>query len=204
MALAEGFSPPSPVLEAPRSIVELREREWVEWSSSRRRVPAALDARRSTLDDKLAAQAGVAPAPSRLTGGWTTVIRLSNKKSGPHGRTCTCDHPVPGRACCCYTTRGLPPAIWKAPGGFGSVGGRTRRPWTASRGEIWRTRRDLHPQPSRRQRVAPLVELRIRKVVGGAGNAPVVASGWFCDAGFTGRQPERLPLDCRFRIADCG
>ena|ERR1051325_3794760 len=28
--------------------------------------------------------------------------------------------------------------------------------------EIWRTRRDLHPQPSRRQRVAPLIELRIR------------------------------------------
>ena len=27
----------------------------------------------------------------------------------------------------------------------------------------WRTRRELHPQPSRRQRVAPLIELRIQK-----------------------------------------
>ena len=44
-------------------------------------------------------------------------------------------------------------------------------------GGEWRIRRDLHPQPSRRQRVAPLVELRIHKLVGGAGNAPVVASG---------------------------
>ena len=28
---------------------------------------------------------------------------------------------------------------------------------------IWRTRRELHPQPSRRERVAPLIELRIQK-----------------------------------------
>src|SRR5688572_2871929 len=35
----------------------------------------------------------------------------------------------------------------------------------------WRTRRDLHPQPSRRQRVALLIELRVRNV-GSAGNAP--------------------------------
>jgi hypothetical protein len=31
----------------------------------------------------------------------------------------------------------------------------------------------LHPQPSRRQRVAPLIELRVREMVGSAGNAPV-------------------------------
>ena len=31
------------------------------------------------------------------------------------------------------------------------------------------------------------------KLVGSAGNAPVVASGLFDDAGFTGRQPGRFP-----------
>src|ERR1051325_5003411 len=30
-------------------------------------------------------------------------------------------------------------------------------PWSDARRKIWRTRRDLHPQPSRRQRVAPLL-----------------------------------------------
>ena len=32
----------------------------------------------------------------------------------------------------------------------------------AVRFENWRTRRELHPQPSRRQRAAPLIELRVR------------------------------------------
>ena len=59
--------------------------------------------------------------------------------------------------------------------------------------EIWRTRRDLHPQPSRRQRVAPLIELRVRMVRSG-GNAPLVTSDFFCDTGFTDQQPERFPL----------
>jgi hypothetical protein len=36
----------------------------------------------------------------------------------------------------------------------------------------WRTRRELHPQPSRRQRGALLIELRVQ-MVGSAGNAPV-------------------------------
>src|ERR1043165_8256843 len=45
-------------------------------------------------------------------------------------------------------------------------------PWNDARRKIWRIRRELHPQPSRRQRVAPLIELRIQ-MVGSAGNAPV-------------------------------
>ena len=35
------------------------------------------------------------------------------------------------------------------------------RPWTKPRGGDWRTRRELHPQPSRRQRGALRIELRI-------------------------------------------
>jgi|SRR6185436_6778288 len=94
------------------------------------------------------------------------------------------------------------PAIWRAPGACFRLdpdsGILEARP-----GGEWRTRRDLHPQPSRRQRVAPLIELRILKLVGGAGNAPVVASSLFCDTGFTGRQPERLPRNCGLQIANC-
>src|SRR5689334_223876 len=53
VALAEGVSPSSSMLEASRSMIELRE--------------------------QMAAQAGIAPAPSRLTGGWTTIIRPGNE-----------------------------------------------------------------------------------------------------------------------------
>src|SRR5262249_21143696 len=57
----------------------------------------------------------------------------------------------------------------------------------------WRSRRDLHPHSSRRQRVAFLFSYRSR-MVGSAGNAPVVASSLFDDIGFTDRQPDHLPL----------
>jgi hypothetical protein len=36
---------------------------------------------------------------------------------GQRGRTCTCGHSVPGRACCCYTTRCCP-GQWLAPGAW--------------------------------------------------------------------------------------
>ncbi len=49
------------------------------------------------------------------------------------------------------------------------------------------------PQPSRRQRVAPLVELRVREMVGSAGNAPAVASDRFNDARFTAGWSEHFP-----------
>ena len=58
----------------------------------------------------------------------------------------------------------------------------------------WRTRWDLHPQPSRRQRGALLIELRVQ-LVGSAGNAPVVASGSFCDTRVTAGQPDHFPVD---------
>src|SRR5213592_2993251 len=36
-------------------------------------------------------------------------------------------------------------------------------PVSRGKNRNWRTRRELHPQPSRRQRVAPLIELRVQK-----------------------------------------
>ena len=60
------------------------------------------------------------------------------------------------------TLRAVAPANgWRR--GLGSVGMETAFLGTHTPSEIWRTRRDLHPQPSRRQRVAPLIELRIQK-----------------------------------------
>ena len=47
----------------------------------------------------MAAQAGLAPAPSRLTGGWTTIIRLSNEDGGPEG-ACTLNPPADNGALC--------------------------------------------------------------------------------------------------------
>ena len=59
------------------------------------------------------------------------------------------------------TPRAVAPANgWRR--GLGSCGDGDRVPWNTYSIEDWRTRRDLHPQPSRRQRVAPLIELRVR------------------------------------------
>src|SRR6266496_3847764 len=57
---------------------------------------------------------------------------------------------------------GFPPAASRSQGACA-------RPLGALKTELhsenkWRTRRDLHPQPSRRQRVAPLIELRVQMV----------------------------------------
>ena len=59
------------------------------------------------------------------------------------------------------TPRAVAPAKgWRR--GLGSCGDGDRVPWnTYSMGD-WRTRRELHPQPSRRQRGALLIELRVR------------------------------------------
>src|SRR6185436_2622889 len=54
------------------------------------------------------------------------------------------------------TLRTVAPANgWRR--GLGSCGDEDRVPWNTYPIEDWRTRRDLHPQPSRRQRVAPLL-----------------------------------------------
>ena len=59
--------------------------------------------------------------------------------------------------------------------------------------ENWRTRRELHPQPSRRQRGALLIELRIQKwwevLVTLQSSLPAL----FFDGGFTDRGPDHFP-----------
>jgi hypothetical protein len=147
---------------------------------------------------QMAAQAGVAPAPFRLTSGRTTVIPLSIqmvgtagfspaasrsqagrskeatlREIGQRGEICTPGRSAPNGACCCYTTRCCP-GEWQAPAAW-FLWRRTHAfPGIQRPSEIWRTRRDLHPQPSRRQRGALLIELRVQfEMVGSAGNAPV-------------------------------
>src|SRR4051812_31136179 len=79
----------------------------------------------------------------------------TEQENGHRGRICTCDHLVPGQACCCYTTRCFAPRDFrKALGGLVLVGTEVQRPCRGTSLEIWRFRRDLHPQSSRRQRVA--------------------------------------------------
>ena len=113
--------------------------------------------------------AGIAPASIRLGDECLVCSATAALENGQRGRSCTCDPSVPSRVCCYYTTRWVPAdlsaGVW-----FG--GDEAADSLTAPRGR-WRTRRDLHPQPSRRQRVAPLIKLRVRKMVGSAGNAPV-------------------------------
>jgi hypothetical protein len=165
----------------------------------------------------MAAQAGVAPAPSRITTGWTTVIPLSN---GAADRSCTCIDPLrtrmprlvrPRQRWKWVSAAGLAPAVPRSqaedvaatpragcPGKPGRTGGLVcgdapQPPCPLRPVGDWRTRRDLHPQPSRRQRGALLIELRIREMVGSAGNAPVVSSGVFGDTRVTAGQPGRFP-----------
>ena len=79
-------------------------------------------------------------------------------KNGHRGRTCTCGHLVPGQACCSYTTRCCPGLLGKEAGVLFLCGRRgLAAPWNRRRVGDWRTRRELHPQPSRRQRGALLL-----------------------------------------------
>ena len=140
------------------------------WQGSHPRLPGSElltrgDCWHYTL--KLAARVGLAPTlcgltnrratltpPGNGTAGRTStcIVPLRRRvpyvfghgsiRNGQRGRNCTCGPSVPGRACCCYTTR------------------------------CWRSRWDLHPHSSRRQRVAFLFSYE-SKMVGSAGNAPV-------------------------------
>ena len=109
---------------------------------------------------KLAARVGLAPTPCGLTNRRATLTPPGN---GAAGRIPTCIVPIRSRMPMCSTTAAL--QNWSAwqelhlrspgpkPGALAT---------TLHADRNWRIRRDLHPQPSRRQRVAPLIELRIQ------------------------------------------
>ena len=112
------------------------------------------------LPSKLAARVGLAPTPCGLTNRCATLTPPGN---GAAGRIPTCIVPIRSRMPMCSTTAAL--QNWSAwqelhlrspgpkPGALAT---------TLHADRNWRIRRDLHPQPSRRQRAAPLIELRVR------------------------------------------
>src|SRR6266536_6519339 len=122
----------------------------------------------------MALPAGVPPASFRLEGGCLMCSATTAIQIGQRGRICTCGHPVPSRACCCYTTRCSPRCAWGHTGDFVSWGLRdphTLNPCPAVRYENWRTRRELQqavPAPNMEKRTSwhcaraeapPLIEL---------------------------------------------
>src|SRR2546423_4629529 len=64
----------------------------------------------------MALAAGFPPASFRLEDGCLMGSATTAIEIGQRGRTCTCGHSVPGRACCCYTTRCCPGRL--APGAW--------------------------------------------------------------------------------------
>jgi hypothetical protein len=75
-------------------------------------TPNGVTDRRATLtlpgNGELALPAGFSPASFRLEGGCLICSTTAAFGNGQRGRTCTCGHSVPGRACCFYTTRCWP------------------------------------------------------------------------------------------------
>ena len=133
----------------------------------------------ATTANELVGTAGFSPAASRSQAGRSKDC-ATLRENGQRGRIRTCGPSVPDGACCCYTTRCLPRRDSEGRRGLVFVGSKSLRPWTSAPMEDWRTRRGSHPQPSRRQRGALQIELRVQ-MVGSGGNAPLVASGLFCD-----------------------
>src|SRR5438105_12315808 len=113
----------------------------------------------------MALPTGLPPASFRLEGGslmcsataaiqnWSARQDLHLRSPGPKPGMLLLHHALFAPACLGHT------------GDFVSWGWRdphTLNLCPAVRIENWRTRRELHPQPSRRQRVALLIELRVQ------------------------------------------
>ena len=168
----------------------------------------------------LAAQAGFAPAPSRVTAGWTTIIPLS---SGAAGRSCTCIGPFRRRMPGLFRRRqqlrmvsaaGLAPAVPWSQARDVAPTPRTEAPrWNQEgTGDLFCSRAgfsllDRCPPPGSGgpdgicthslpadNGLLPWFELRVQ-MVGSAGNAPVVASGSLGDTRVTAGQPGHFPVD---------
>ena len=89
---------------------------------------------------------------------WSARQELHLRSLGPKPRMLLLHHALE-----------TPEAPTRASGVMGNTEHRTLAQCSAARIEKWRTRRGLHPQPSRRQRGALLIELRVRELVGSAG-----------------------------------
>ena len=139
---------------------------------------------------ELAARVRLAPTPNGLTGRRATLTLPGN---GAAGRISTCIVPLRRRTPDVFDHGSTVKWSARQELHLRSLGPKPSALAATLRAEEWRTRRDLHPQPSRRQRVAPLIELRVREMVGSAGNAPVVASDRFSDARFTDGWSEHFP-----------
>src|SRR5437667_10473860 len=112
----------------------------------------------------MALPAGLPPASFRLEGGCSCVRpRQHLKLVSAAGFAPAVTRSQAGHVAA--TPRAVCPGVLGAYRGPLFHGG-LRDPHTlnlcpAVRFENWRTRRELHPQPSRRQRAAPLIELRV-------------------------------------------
>src|SRR5437870_4377246 len=91
----------------------------------------------------------------------------------------------------CYATRCSPRRFVKKPPGSCFLWRRRTRSLMQVPGQDWRTRRELHPQPSRRQRGALLIELRVRN--GGKCCSSSSLPALFSDTRFTVGQPDHFP-----------
>jgi hypothetical protein len=78
---------------------------------------------------RLALPAGFPPACFRLEDGCLCLRPRQQFENGQRGRSCTCDHSGPSRACCCYTTRWMPRRSGRRRG-LGSGGDGSAAPWT--------------------------------------------------------------------------
>src|SRR5947208_1134176 len=111
----------------------------------------------------MALPAGFPPASFRLEDGCLMYSTTAAIEIGQRGRTCTCDRSVPSRVCWLLHYALMAPAGRRSRAGeLVSCGNGELRSLERSPSEDWRTRRELHPQPSRRQRGALLSELRVR------------------------------------------
>src|SRR6266568_120656 len=108
----------------------------------------------------MAARVGLAPTPCGLTNRRATLTPPGN---GAAGRTPTCM--VPFRRRMPHVFGHGSSSNWSARQDLHlrSLGPKPSALAATLRAD-WRTRRELHPQPSRRQRGALLIELRVRKL----------------------------------------
>lgn len=126
---------------------------------------------------------------------WTLSTR---HEIGQRGRICTCGHPVPSRACCCYTTRWVSPMRVRASGIF-VVGKRNPATLLAGfRGWIFSLREKIEIK-----RAGSIIHLPARAI--STKNKHLLVIYAIPTRGFTAAvsvfrgTPPAKPLDCKFQ-----